>query len=133
VNDRKISDFEHLTAKDLKVKSGNRLYRPSPYPIASEGISLVKDVIWPTPPLQDAEPQNNTLVRNVIVYPLKIEPRARQEFSFSIFSPRLKNSDSKEKVRAEARWDGDRFPLKTFFQRIGTDERGLLRFRERAR
>jgi hypothetical protein len=116
VNDRKISDFEHLTAKDLKVKSGNRYTVHPPYPIAIGGISLVKTSIWPTPPLQDAEPRNNTLVRNVIVYPFKVEPRAKQEFSFSVFSPRLNNSDSKEKVRAEARWDGDRFPLKLSFK-----------------
>jgi hypothetical protein len=119
VNDRKVSDFEHLTPKDLKVKSGNRYTVHPPYPIAVGGVSLVKTSVWPTPPLKDAEPRNNTLIRNVIVYPFKIEPRAKQEFSFSVSSPRLKNSDPKEKVRAEARWDGDRFPVKLSFKGSG--------------
>ena len=119
VNDRKISDFEHLTSKDLKVNGGNRYTVHPPYPIAIGGVSLVKASIWPTPPLQDAEPRNNTLVRNVIVYPFKIEPRAKQEFSFSISPPRLKNSDSKEKVKAEVRWDGNRFPVKLSFKGSG--------------
>jgi len=119
VNDRKISDFEHLTAKDLKARNGNRYTVHPPYPIAIGGVSLVRTSVWSSPPLKDAEPRNNTLVRNVIVYPLKIEPKMKQDFSFSVFSPRLKNSDPQDKVRAEARWDGDRFPLKLSFKGAG--------------
>jgi hypothetical protein len=119
VNDRKISDFEHLTAKDLKARNGNRYTVHPPYPIAIGGVSLVRTSVWSSPPLKDAEPRNNTLVRNVIVYPLKIEPKTKQDFSFSVFSPRLKNSDPQDKVRAEARWDGDRFPLKLSFKGAG--------------
>ena len=119
VNEKKLSDFEHLAAKDLKVRSGSRYMVQPPYPIVIEGIALVKAAIWPTLPLQDIEPRNNTLVRNILVYPFRIEPKGKQDFSFSIVRPRMKNDDSKDKVRTEVRWDGDRFPLKLSFKGSG--------------
>jgi hypothetical protein len=122
VNDRKISDFEHLTARVLKGKTGNRYTVRPPYPVGIGGVTLVKASVWPTLPSQDIDPRNNTLVRNFIIYPFRIEPRANQEFSFSIFSSRVKNGDPKEKVSAEARWDGDGFPLKLSFKGSGRNK-----------
>ncbi|MEI9476431.1 MAG: hypothetical protein WCO26_07620 [Deltaproteobacteria bacterium] len=119
VNDRKISDFEHLTARVLKGKIGNHYTVRPPYPVAIGGISLVRASVWPTLPSQDIDPRNNTLARNFIIYPFRIEPRAKQEFSFSIFPPRVKTGDLKEKVSAEVRWDGDGFPLKLSFRGSG--------------
>ena len=122
VNDRKFSDFEHLTARGLKGKTGNRYTVHPPYPVAIGGVTLVKASVWPTLPSRDIDHRNNTLVRNFIIYPFRIEPRAKQEFPFSIFSTRVKNGDPKEKVSAEARWDGDGFPLKLSFKGSGRNK-----------
>ena len=62
VNDLKISDFEHLTARVLKGKTGNRYTVRPPYPAAIGGVSLLKASVWPTLPSQDLDPRNNTLV-----------------------------------------------------------------------
>jgi hypothetical protein len=116
VNDRKFSDFEHLTARGLKGKTGNRYTVHPPYPVAIGGVSLVKASVWPILPSQDIDPRNNSLVRSFIIYPFRIEPRAKQEFPFSIFSSRAKSGDPREKMIAEARWDGDGFPLRLSFK-----------------
>ena len=110
VNDRKISDFEHLTARVLKGKIGNRYTVRPPYPVGIGGVSLVRASVWPTLPSKDIDPRNNTLARNFIIYPFRIEPRAKQEFSFSIFSSHAKNGDPREKVSAEADGTAMGFP-----------------------
>lgn len=119
VNNRKISDFEHLMAKVLKAKTGNRYTIRPPYPVAIGGVSLVKASIRPTLSSHDIDLENNTLVRNFIVYPFRIEPGVKQEFSFPLSTPHAKGSELREKVRAEARWDGDGFPLRLSFRGPG--------------
>ena len=112
VNDRRVSEFEHLTSKVLTAKRGNRYTLHPPYRVEIGGISTVKVSIWPKVASDDMDLGNNTLERSLVVYPFVIEPRAKQEFPISVELSRAKGRDPVEKIKAEARWEGEGFPLR---------------------
>ncbi len=112
INYRKVCDFEHLTTKVLKSKKGNRYLIHPPYAITLGGVTRVKASARETSPSRDAYAESRTMERTFVVHPFTIEPKEKEEFSFSIPSSGNRGVNPNEKVRAEARWEGTGFPLK---------------------
>ncbi len=119
VNNRKISEFDHFVSETLKANLGNHYILHPPYRIGVGGISKVKVSIFPQLMSNDIQLENNTLKRTFIIFPFKIDPRGKEEFSFSFHRHPLRNDDFPEKMKVEARWEGMGFPLMLSFKRTG--------------
>ena len=120
VNDRKISVFDHFISVALKANFGNRYLIDPPYGVGIAGISKVKVSISPKLPSDDIRLENNVLERTFIIFPFKVGPQGREEFSFSFSAPRPQGDGQTEKVKAEARWEGGSSSLMLSFKKSGT-------------
>jgi len=120
VNDRKISDFDHFVFEAMKANFGNRYFIAPPYQVGIAGISKVKVFISPKSPLDDIRLENNVLERTFIIFPFRLGPQGREEFSFSFSSPRPQSEGQIEKMKTEARWEGIGSTLMLSFKKTGT-------------
>jgi len=64
--------------------------------------------------------ENNVLERTFIIFPFKIGPHGREEFSFSFSASRPQGRVRQEKVKTEARWEGGSSSLMLSFKKSGT-------------
>jgi archaellum component FlaG (FlaF/FlaG flagellin family) len=119
VNGRKISEFEHFVAEPLKAKLGNQHFVDPPRGVSLAGISKVRVSISPKFPSDDVRLENNVFERTFVIFPFKIGPLGREEFSFSFYSTRPRVAEQREKVRAEARWEGGTSSLVLSFKKSG--------------
>jgi hypothetical protein len=106
VNGLKISEFDHFTFDVLKANFGNHYTIHPPYRVGISGTAKVKISILPKLPSDDVCLENNILERTFIIFPFRMIPQAKQEFSFSVSSFHLKNDSQAEKLKAEVRWEG---------------------------
>ena len=120
VNGRKISEFEHFVSEPLKAKFGNQHLVDPPYRVTLAGISKVRISISPKSPSDDVRLENNVLERTFVIFPFKIGPQGREEFSFSFYTTRPWGEGQTEKVKAEARWEGGTSSLMLFFKKSGS-------------
>jgi archaellum component FlaG (FlaF/FlaG flagellin family) len=120
LNDRKISDFDHFVSEAMKANFGNHYFIAPPYQVGIAGISKLKVSISPKLPTDDIRLENNVLERTFIVFPFRIGPQGREEFSFSFSSPRPQSEGQIEKMKAEARWEGGGSTLMLSFKKPGT-------------
>jgi hypothetical protein len=125
VNDQKISEFDHFISEAIKANFGNRYLVAPPNQVGIAGISKVKVSISPELSSDDICLDNNVLERTFIIFPFKIGPREREEFSFSFSLPPSQGEDQTEKVRAEARWAGGSSSLMLSFK-ISGSIKGIL-------
>ena len=116
VNGLKISEFDHFTSEVLKANFGNRYTIDPPYRVGISGTSKVKVSISPKLPSDDIRLEKNILERTFIIFPLRMTPQEKQEFSFSVPYPRLKDDGQSEKVKAEVRWEGGSSSLMLSFK-----------------
>jgi hypothetical protein len=119
VNDRKISEFDHFIPEVLKANFGNRYIIDPPYQVGIAGISKVKVSISPKLSSDDIRLENNVLERTFIIFPFKIGPQGREEFSFSFSAPRPQGEGQTEKVKTGARWEGSSSSLMLSFKKSG--------------
>jgi len=120
VNGRKISEFEHFISEPLKAKFGNHHFIDPPHRVSLAGISKVKVSISPKSPSDDVRLENNVLERTFVIFPFKIGPQGREEFSFSFYTTCPWGEAQTEKVKAEARWEGGTSSLVLSFKKSGT-------------
>ena len=120
VNGRKISEFDHFVPEPLKAKFGNQHSIDPPHGVTLAGISKVKVSISPKSPTDDFRLENNVLEREFVIFPFKIGPFGREEFSFSFYSTRPWGEEQAEKVKAEARWEGGTSLLTLSFRKSGS-------------
>jgi len=120
VNGRRISEFEHFISEPLKAKFGNQHVADPPHRVSLAGISKVRVSISPKAPSDDVRLENNVLERTFIIFPFKIEPQGKEEFSFSFHTTRPRVEGQMEKVKVEARWEGGTPPLMFSFKKSGT-------------
>jgi hypothetical protein len=120
VNERKISEFNHFMGEALKANFGNHYPIEPPYRVGITGISRVKVSISPKLPSDDIRLENNVLERTFIIFPFKIGPHGREEFSFSFSTSRPQGESQAEKVRTEARWEGGSSSMMLSFKKSGT-------------
>jgi hypothetical protein len=120
VNGRKISEFEHFVSEPLKARFGNYHLIDPPYRVTLAGISKVRVSISPKFAPDDVRLENNVLERAFIIFPFKIGPQGREEFSFSFYTRRPWGEGQTEKVKVEARWEGGTSSLVLFFKKSGT-------------
>jgi len=120
VNGRKISEFDHFIPEALKANFGNRYLIDPPYQVVITGISKVKVSISPKLPSDDIRLENNVLERTFIIFPFRIGPQGKEEFSFSFTVPRPQGEGQTEKVKTEARWEGGSSSLMLSFKKFGT-------------
>ena len=119
VNNQKITAFDHFIPEVLKANFGNRYIIDPPYPVGITGISEVKVSISPKLSSDDIRVENNVLERTFIIFPFKIGPQGKEEFSFSFFTPRPQGEGQTEKVKIEARWEGGSSSLMLSFKKSG--------------
>jgi hypothetical protein len=119
VNERKISEFDHFISEVLRANHGNHYIIEPPYQIEIAGVSEVKVAIFPKFSSDDILLENNILKRTFIIFPFKMEPKGRGEYSFSLPSIRPKSKGQMEKVKAEARWEGGGSPIMLSFKKLG--------------
>jgi hypothetical protein len=119
VNERKVSQFDHFISEVLKANSENRYVLEPPSRVSIAGISKVKVSISPKISSDDIRLENNVLERTFIIFPFRIGPQGREEFSFSFSSPRPQGDGYTERMKAEARWEGSGFPLMLSFKKPG--------------
>lgn len=115
VDNRKISEFDHFISEPLKANFGNRYVIDPPYAVKISESSKVKVLISPKSSFDDIRLINNTLKRNFVLFPFKIEAQGRQEFSFSLSSSRPGETGPVKKLKAELRWEGGAAPLMLSF------------------
>lgn len=120
VDGRKISEFEHFISEPLKAKFGNHHFIDPPHAVSLAGISKVKVSISPKSPSDDVRLENNVLERTFVIFPLKIGPQGKEEFSFSFYATRPWGETQTEKVKAEARWEGGTSSLVLSFKKSGS-------------
>jgi hypothetical protein len=120
VDDRKISEFDHFVSEALRADFGNRYIIAPPYRIEIVGISKVKVSISPKLSSDDIRLENNVLKRTFVIFPFRIGPQGREEFSFSFSFPRPQSEGQPEKMKAEARWGGGGSSLMLSFKKSGT-------------
>ncbi|OGP90942.1 MAG: hypothetical protein A2157_02960 [Deltaproteobacteria bacterium RBG_16_47_11] len=120
VNDQKMSEFDHFISEALKANSKNRYIVAPPYQVGIAGISKVKVSISPELSSDDIHLENNIIERTFIIFPLKIRPQGKEEFSFSFSAPRLGSKGQPEKVTIEARWEWGGSSLKLSFKKSGS-------------
>jgi archaellum component FlaG (FlaF/FlaG flagellin family) len=119
VNERKVSEFDHFISEVLRANFGNHYPIDPPYQVGITGISKVKVYISPKFPSDDIRLENNILERTFIIFPFKIGPHGKEEFSFSFPAPRPQGEGQTEKVKAEARWEGGISSLTLSFKKSG--------------
>jgi hypothetical protein len=119
VNNQKISEFDHFIPEVLKANFGNRYIIDPPYQVGIAGISKVKVSISPKLSSDDIRLENNVLERTFIIFPFKIGPQGREEFSFSFSAPRPQEEGQTEKVKTGARWEGSSSSLMLSFKKSG--------------
>ncbi len=120
VNDQKMSEFDHFISEALKANLKNRYTVAPPYQVGIAGISKVKVSIAPELPSDDIRLENNVLERTFIIFPFKIRPQGKEEFSFSFFAPRLRSKAQTEKVTIEVWWEWSTSSLKLSFKKSGS-------------
>ena len=120
VNERKVSEFDHFISDMLKANSENRYLMEPPSRVVITGISKVKVSISPKLSSDDIRLENNVLERTFIIFPFRIGPQGREEFSFSFSSPGPQGESQTERMKAEARWEGSGSPLMLSFKKPGT-------------
>ncbi len=118
VNGQKMSEFDHFISEPLKAHFKNRYIVAPPYEIGIAGISKVKVSIAPELPADDIRLENNIIERTFIVFPFKMGPQKKEEFSFSF--PQLHSEGQTDKVTIEARWDGRGSSLMLSFGKSGS-------------
>jgi len=119
VNERKISEFDHFISEVLKANHGNHYIIEPPYQVEIAGVSEVKVTIFPKFSSDDILLENNILKRTFIIFPFRMEPKGREEFSFSLPSVPPKSKGQMEKVKAEARWEGGGPLITLSFKKLG--------------
>jgi hypothetical protein len=117
LNDRKVSEFDHLVTESLRPNMGSHYRVDPPYRVQVSGNMKVKVVILPKQASDDIRLENNTLETNFMILPFRIDPRMSREFSFLLSSSRSTGSLDGNKVKTEARWDGGGAPLKLSLKR----------------
>jgi len=122
VNDQKMSEFDHFISEALKANLKNRYIVAPPYQVGIAGISKVKVSISPELPSDDIHLENNTIERTFVIFPFKINPQGKEEFSFSFLAPRFRSKAQKEKVTVEARWEWGGSSLRLSFKKSGSVE-----------
>jgi hypothetical protein len=120
VNDQKMSEFDHFISEALKANLKNRYTVAPPYQVGIAGISKVKVSISPELSSDDIHLENNVLERTFIIFPFKIKPQGKEEFSFSFLAPRLRSKAQTEKVTIEAWWEWGGSSLKLSFKKPGS-------------
>jgi hypothetical protein len=120
VNGRKVSEFEHFISEPLKAKFGNQHFIDPPHGVSLAGISKVRVSISPKSPSDDVRLENNVLERAFVIFPFKIGPQGREEFSFSFYTTRPWGEGQTERVKGEARWEGEASALMLSFKKSGT-------------
>jgi archaellum component FlaG (FlaF/FlaG flagellin family) len=120
VNEQKMSEFDHFISEALKANLKNRYIFAPPYQVGIAGISKVKVSISPELPSDDIYLENNIIERTFIIFPFKIKPQGKEEFSFSFLAPRLLGKAQTEKVTIEARWVWGGSSLKLSFKKSGS-------------
>lgn len=116
LNDRKISDFEHFIAEEIKAHLRNHYLLFPPYRITLRGSARVKVSISPKVRSDDIRTENNVLERRFILFPFQIGGQEREQFSFLIPRPSLKEEDPSGRIKMEIRWVGHSDPLKLTFE-----------------
>ena len=119
LNDRRVSEFDHLITEPLRPGSESRYIVEPPYRVSVGGNARVKVTIWPKQAGDDIRPGNNTLERDFVIFPFRIDPQMTQEFAF--FPPSLLTKDSSPgpSIKTEVRWDGGGAPLRLSLKREG--------------
>lgn len=120
VNGQNISEFDHFIPEALKANFGSRYLIDPPYRVGIGGISKVKVSIHPKLSSDDIRLENNVLERTFIIFPFRVVPYGREEFSFSFSIPRPQGEGQTEKVKIEARWEGGSSSLMISFKKSGT-------------
>jgi hypothetical protein len=118
VNERKMSEFDHFISEALKANLKNRYRVAPPYQVVIAGISKVKVSISPELPSDDIRLENNILERTFILFPFKIRPQGKEEFSFS--APRLRSKGQRDKLTIEARCEWGSSSLLLSFKKSGS-------------
>ena len=111
VNDQMISEFNHFTSEVLKAYLGNSYPLSPPYRVDINGISRVKVSISTNLSHDDIRLENNVLKRTFIVFPFKMGPQGRQEFTFFISPFHSEKGDQEKRIKAETRWSGGKSSL----------------------
>ena len=124
LNGRRISEFDHFISDALRAHFGNRYLIDPPYRVGISGISKVKVSISPKLSSDDIRAENNTIERTFILFPFKIGPQGRDDFSFSFPSSRPQGEGQAEKMKVEARWEGSGSSLMLMFKKSG-DLKGI--------
>jgi hypothetical protein len=117
VNDLKTSDFDHFTFDILKANYGNDYTIYPPHRVGISGTARVKLSISPEIASDDTYVGNNILERTFIILPLRMIPKEKQKFLFSLPSSRLKDEGPAEKLKIELRWDGGGASLMLSYER----------------
>jgi hypothetical protein len=120
VNGQRISEFDHFISEGLRANFGNFYLMAPPSQVAIAGISKVKVSISSKLSSDDIRSENNVLERTFIIFPFRIGPQGKEEFSFSFSSPRIRGDAQTEKMKAEARWEGGGSSLMLSFKKPGT-------------
>jgi len=120
VNDQKMSEFDHFISEALKANLKNRYIVAPPYQVGIAGISKVKVSISPELPSDDIHLENNIIERTFIIFPFKMNPQGKEEFSFSFLAPRVRSKAQTEKVTIEARWEWGGSSLRLSFKKSGS-------------
>ena len=124
LNGRKVSEFDHFISEALRAHFGNRYLIDPPYRVGISGISKVKVSISPKLSSDDIRLENNTLERTFVLFPFKIGPQGRDDFSFSFPFFRPQGEGQAEKMKVEARWEGSGSSLMLMFKKSG-DLKGI--------
>jgi hypothetical protein len=119
VDDQEISKFDHFIREVLKANFGNRYIIDPPFYFGITGISKVKVSISPELSSDDIRLKNNALERTFIIFPFRIGPQRKEEFSFSLSLPRPRGEGQTEKVKIEARWEESSSCLVLSFKKSG--------------
>jgi hypothetical protein len=106
VNGLKISEFDHFTSDVMKANFGNNYTLYPPYRVGISGTAKVKVSISPKLPSDDICLENNILERTFIIFPFRMIPQEKQEFSFSVPPSPLKDNGETERLKVELRWEG---------------------------
>jgi hypothetical protein len=106
VNNLRVSEFDHFTSDILKANFGNDYTVFPPYRVGISGTATVKIAISSRLASDDIFLENNILEKTFIIFPLRMVPREKQEFLFSVPPSPLKDNGEPEKLKAELRWDG---------------------------
>jgi len=120
VNDQKISEFDHFIREVLKANFGNRYIIDPPFYVGITGISKVKVSISPELSSDDIRLKNNVLGRTFIIFPFRIGPQRKEEFSFSLSPARPHGEGQPEKVKIEAKWEESSSHLMLSFKKSGS-------------